>query len=109
MYTSCYGLDTLDGDELDRSLDALYEDMGVANGIATGSGKISPLLLVFTCEQWKLRGWRENLRKHAIVAAVETKPLQITSSSSGKGSSQRNRRVWHCNDCFDYSRDIVLP
>ncbi|CAJ1409403.1 unnamed protein product, partial [Effrenium voratum] len=69
-----------------------------------------PLLLVFSCEKWKLRGWRKWLQggtRGYVAAAVEAKPLMNADDvEDTPGSATRS---WHCQDCFRFGLDILLP
>lgn len=109
IYSSCYGLDSPKEDGHAAALDSLLTSLQEKG--AEGAGQ-PPLLLVFSCEVWKLRGWRRPAQG-AIVAAVEAKPLLDPGSGQGTGSAPRGgsvRRLWHCQDCFSFGNgDLVLP
>ncbi|CAE8627386.1 unnamed protein product [Polarella glacialis] len=116
IYGACHGLDE-PKPEHGEALEALMGQLVSESG--------PPLLFVFTCEKWKLRGWRRWLqlqseqgkRREYLLAAVEAKPLlgaqekaeMFASSASLNGESHAGGSLWHCEDCFRPGRDIVLP
>lgn len=57
-----------------------------------------PLLLVFSCEKWKLpQKWLQRLSQRGYVAAaVEAKPL-LHTKDFGATTSTAPTGTWHCN------------
>lgn len=121
IYGSCYGLDTTKDERHTKALSAVYDEFGAA-------AKGPPLLLLMTCEKWKLRGWQRRLAgAPLLVAAVEARPLIVAGEEDEEAaagdaeldapfetddawrSGARGAVVSHCEDCFDPARDLVIP
>eukprot|EP00927_Polykrikos_kofoidii_P074446 TRINITY_DN70438_c0_g1_i1.p1 TRINITY_DN70438_c0_g1~~TRINITY_DN70438_c0_g1_i1.p1 ORF type:complete len:759 (+),score=108.71 TRINITY_DN70438_c0_g1_i1:180-2456(+) len=144
-YTSCYDLHAPETAEHSAGVDALLANLdGKQRGTArtaidarasaarearTSVGPITakshqrlpPLLLLMTCEKWKLRGLHERQRwakgnatrrprgrhsrvssrsRDVLIAAVEAKPLL---------QMPETRFSAHCEDCFNTVQDVVVP
>jgi len=102
IYMSCYDLHTAT-EKNQKAREALEAFMSRLQ--ASGP----PLLLVFSCEKWKIP-WRKFslLRKGArryVAVAVETKPLVNAEDFE----DPQRVGTWHCEDCFRPGHDIIIP
>ena len=103
IYLSCYDMQGPKRGDQALALEKLMGDLMAQEG--------PPVLLVFTCEKWKMKGWRSllgregrSLRDH-VVAAVETRPLLGPEDDE----SILPGTAWSCEDCFRFGLDVVLP
>ena len=73
---------------------------------STGRGK-RPLLLVFSCEKWKLpQKWLQRLSQRGYVAAaVEAKPLLHAKDFGAHATAPST--TWHCNS-VDVGRSLAF-
>ncbi|CAE7820996.1 ARAD1 [Symbiodinium microadriaticum] len=104
IYLSCYDMQGPKRGDQALALETLMGDLMAQEG--------PPVLLVFTCEKWKMKGWRSLLGRESdrsvrdhVVAAVETRPLL------GPEDDARilPGTAWSCEDCFRFGLDVVLP
>jgi len=56
-------------------------------------------VFLFGASAWVLPGWRELLAT-SVVLAVESRPIEC---------ERGDKRCWHCQDCFQPWKDIVVP
>eukprot|EP00929_Paragymnodinium_shiwhaense_P109023 TRINITY_DN75389_c0_g1_i1.p1 TRINITY_DN75389_c0_g1~~TRINITY_DN75389_c0_g1_i1.p1 ORF type:complete len:571 (-),score=99.80 TRINITY_DN75389_c0_g1_i1:26-1738(-) len=56
-------------------------------------------VFLFGASAWQMPGWRSILR-NSIILAVESRPIE---------SEGNDKRVWHCQDCFQPWKDVVIP
>ncbi|CAK0893373.1 unnamed protein product [Prorocentrum cordatum] len=56
-------------------------------------------VFLFGASAWQLPGWREILAP-AVILAVESYPIECSSSDD---------LCWHCRDCFQPWKDLVVP
>jgi len=56
-------------------------------------------VFLFGASAWVLPGWRELLGK-SVVLAVESRPIECERADA---------RCWHCQDCFQPWKDLVVP
>eukprot|EP00929_Paragymnodinium_shiwhaense_P084282 TRINITY_DN45047_c0_g1_i1.p1 TRINITY_DN45047_c0_g1~~TRINITY_DN45047_c0_g1_i1.p1 ORF type:complete len:595 (-),score=87.37 TRINITY_DN45047_c0_g1_i1:22-1806(-) len=103
VYGACYGLDQ-PGPEHKVELERLYKSVDSSAGARS---KTQKNLILMTCEKWKMEGWQRNMREHAVVAAVESKPLIDVVPSEEVPTGRKYTQ--HCADCFDHNRDLVIP
>ena len=103
IYLSCYDMQGPKRGDQALALETLMGDLMAQEG--------PPVLLVFTCEKWKMKGWRSLLGRESdrsvrdhVVAAVETRPLL------GPEDDARilPGTAWSCEDCFRFGLDVVL-
>lgn len=104
IYMSCYNLIAA----VERNQKAPVALEGFMSRLLSQSGP--PLLLVFSCEKWKLpQKWLQRLSQRGYVAAaVEAKPL-LHTKDFGATTSTAPTGTWHCQDCFRLGYDIVIP
>ncbi|CAL1133395.1 unnamed protein product [Cladocopium goreaui] len=57
---------------------------------------------LFGASAWQLPGWRD-LLPNSIVLAVESEPIE------SDGIPEAETLCWHCKDCFQPWKDVVLP
>lgn len=56
-------------------------------------------LFLFGASTWQLSSWREILSQ-SVILAVESRPVECTLDGD---------LCWHCQDCFQPWKDIVIP
>ena len=100
IYMSCYDMHLSKRADQALALENLMGDVMNRRG--------PPVLLAFTCEKWKMFGWRSVLqgrKRDYLIAAVEARPLLGPEDDERilPGTS------WHCQDCFRFGLDVVLP
>jgi len=115
VYGSCYDLDNPDAKQL-SALKAFYAWNKRYRSRSTNSSiGIPQLLLVFSCEKWKMKAWRAQLRANAVIAAVEAQPLihpsavALSAKKDNSNASKERRLSWHCQECVNSSRDVIIP
>ncbi|CAJ1372245.1 unnamed protein product [Effrenium voratum] len=59
-------------------------------------------VFLFGASAWQLPRWR-SLLKDSIVLAVESQPIE------SDGTPEDETRCWHCTDCFQPWKDLVVP
>jgi len=116
-YGACFGLDRPSRAH-QSALDTLLHRYGPSTSEARPR-----LLLLFTCEAWKLRGWEAALRHRSVAAVVESRPLVTGSGSAetailsqdhlqqreGAARPQNLSASSHCWDCFLPGSDFAIP
>lgn len=56
-------------------------------------------VFLFGASAWQLQGWRQ-LLSSSIILAVESRPIECDDA---------NELCWHCTDCFQPWKDLVVP
>jgi len=56
-------------------------------------------VFLFGASAWQMPGWRDILR-NSVILAVESHPIE---------SYNNDEHVWHCQDCFQPWKDLVVP
>ncbi|CAK9094281.1 unnamed protein product [Durusdinium trenchii] len=94
IYMSCNNLhEALESNSQERvALEAFMSRLTLEEG--------PPLLIVFSCEKWKMhwKNWLSSTPRGYVAATVEARPLESDSFVT-----------WHCADCFRFGLDLVIP